>query len=452
VKRGATLCVLLAVAACASSAERKTIAGRRKGSSYAFGDSAPLTIDFRDDSDSLRAFVTMNAEAMLRDKPLRNVRLDGGLLHMELVNHNGTPAVFDGRVTGDTINGNFQKNGNAVRVQLVRTGAIPSVPYRADSISFTSEDGTVLRGTAFIPHAEGPYPAVVMIHGSGPSDRTDFNYLADAFVRRGIAVLAYDKRGAGASGGDASQATVETFATDVRAAVAALARRPDIERNAIGLCGVSEGGWVAPVAASQEPHVSFVIAVVAPGDGFEVNGFYQMTMRLRSARASDSDVEKYLRAMEQVGAIVRARRSGSSDSVTDRHARATQSLLDSLNALQVFDPTDLPRLVPNGEALSHFRWRNLDFDPYPYWQKVSVPVLVVLGGRDRNLDSQVSLKRIGRALNENSNQPATFLVYDEGNHDLMVPAKGRGFHFPVPAPGYPDTLAKWTLGTLAGRR
>ena len=448
-KRVFILVALAALGACREPQHGESLDGRWQGSSFAFGDSAPLTVDFRQEEDSLRAWATMTAEAMLRDKPLENVRLDDNELHMELATHSGGRAFFLGQVRADTIEGNFVKNENAVRVRLVRTGAIPQPPYQFDSISFRSTDGTLLRGTLFVPAGTGPHPAVVLIHGSGPSVRSDFNYLADVFARHGIAAFAYDKRGAGASGGDASRATLSNFADDARAAVAALSTRPDIRQSAIGLCGVSEGGWVAPVAASDEPRVAFLIAVVAPGDGYEANALYQNTMRLRAARATDSDIEKYRSVIREIDAIVRARSARVSDASIEPRARRAQSMLDSLNGLKIFDVTDLPRFVPSGSQLEHFRWKVIDFDPVPYWKKISVPVFVLLGERDRNLDSRVSLEKIGRALREAGNPDVAFLTYAGANHDLMVPAAGSGFRFPVPAPGYPDTLAKWAAGTLS---
>ena len=434
-----------------NSENQNPIEGRWRGSSMIFGDSAPLIVDFRSEGDSLRAFVSMTAEAMLLEKPLRNVRLNGDSLHMELVNNSGNAAVFDGLVMGDTIHGSFRKNANEVYVKVVRSGPIPPRPYRQDTIRFTSRDGTVLEGTIYHPRSRGPHPAVVFIHGSGPSDRSDFNHLGDAFARRGIAILQYDKRGAGRSGGDAGKSSLAKLAEDVSAAVAALRQRGDIDPRRIGICGVSEGGWVAPIVASADTSVSFLVAVVAPGGTYEENAIYQNTARLRAARATQEQIDDYVRVTREVDSTVRLRLANPGDpSIADR-IRLTNAKLANLGRDSLYRISDLPRFVPDGDLLSRWRWQTMDFDPYPYWTRVRIPTLVALGADDRNVDSKSSVSRIKEALTKSGNKDVTFIVFESANHDLMVPAPGSGFRFPIPAPGYPDTLASWIL-TKVGRR
>ncbi len=443
---------VLVLTACSPEKKNESIEGRWRGSAVAFGDSSPLTVDFRADSDSLRAFVSMTSEAMLFEKPLRNVILHGDSLHMELANNRGEAALFDGYVMGDTINGSFRKNANQVYVKLVRTAkSLPPRPYEQKNLRFASKDGTVLEGTVYLPETRAPHPAVVFIHGSGPSDRSDFNYLADAFARRGIAALAYDKRGAGRSGGDPNHSSIEKLAEDVSAGVAALAQRSEIDPQRIGICGVSEGGWVAPIVASRDSSVSFVVAVVAPGSSYESNAIYQNAARLRAARASEKQIDSYVRLTTEVNSIVRARLKNPNDTTLGNRVQAAESKLATLRRDPVYAASDLPRSVPAGEQLARWRWQTMDFDPYPYWTRVHVPTLVVLGESDRNVDSRVSVTRIGEALRSGGNKDVRFVVFDNANHDLMVPGPGRGFRFPVPAPGYPDTLASWTMTKVARR-
>jgi len=368
------------------------------------------------------------------------------------VNNRGEAALFDGYVMGDTISGAFRKNANEVYVRLVRiANAVPARPYKQDTVRFTSKDGTALEGTIYLPDAKGVHPAVVFIHGSGPSDRTDFNHLADVFARRGIAALAYDKRGAGRSGGDPNHSSIGKLAEDVSAAVAALTQRDDIDPLRIGICGVSEGGWVAPIVASGDSTVSFVVAVVAPGSSYESNAIYQNSARLRSAHASQKQIDAYVRLTTEIDSIVRLRLKTPNDSAIDGRVRAAESKLATLRHDPIYRVADLPRSVPDGEQLVRWRWQTMDFDPYVYWTRVTVPTLVILGASDRNVDSGASLKRIGKALRAAGNNDVTFVVFENANHDLMVPGPGKGFRFPVPAPGYPDTLASWTLTKVAGR-
>ena len=449
IRRIALAAVLLQ--ACSPEKPAHQIEGRWRGSGMVFGDSSPLTIDFRSDRDSLRAFVSMTSEAMFLEKPLRDVSLTGDSLHMELVNNSGSAARFDGYVIGDTIRGAFRKNANEIYVKLVRAGPTPPRPYDQEEMKFTSRDGTILEGTIFLPRSAGPHPAVVFIHGSGPSERSDFNYLGDAFVRRGIAVLEYDKRGAGRSGGDTNRSSLARLAEDVSAGVAALRKRADIDQQTIGICGVSEGGWVAPIVASSDSTVAFVVAVVAPGGTYEENALYQNAARLRAHRASTRQIDDYVRATREIGSIVRLRLKNPADTTITNRVRAADARLAILQRDSVYRVTDLPRSVPSGDVLTRWRWKTMDFDPFPYWKNVRVPALVVLGASDQNVDSRSSVSRIGEALRTGGNKDVTFIVYDAANHDMMVPGAGRGFRFPMPAPGYPDTLASWVNAKVARR-
>src|SRR5580693_1244391 len=99
-----------------------------------------------------------------------------------------------------------------------------------------------------MPGPASPSPGIVLIGGSGPSDRHNdgfFDLLRDHLAQAGVAVLAYDKRGTGRSAGDWATATVDDLAADATAAVAALQAHPQVTPGTVGVLGHSEGGWVA---------------------------------------------------------------------------------------------------------------------------------------------------------------------------------------------------------------
>ncbi len=136
-------------------------------------------------------------------------------------------------------------------------------PYRTEAVRFRSATAN-LGGWLLVPNTPGPHPAIVMIHGSGPSTRQSLLPFADVFARNGIAVLVHDKRGSGQSTGSFARATFDDLAQDALAGVALLKGHPDIDGQHIGLLGTSLGGWVAPHAASMSADVRFVIVEAAP--------------------------------------------------------------------------------------------------------------------------------------------------------------------------------------------
>jgi dienelactone hydrolase len=161
--------------------------------------------------------------------------------------------------------------------------APPSAPYTAEEIRITGPGGITLGGTLTKPrNARGPLPAVVTITGSGQQDRDEFipfaggirlyRQVADTLSRRGIAVLRLDDRGIGASGGNPQTSTSADFADDIRAAIAYLRTRADIDPARIGLIGHSEGGAIAPMIAATDAKLKLIVAMAAPGEpGIEIS-------------------------------------------------------------------------------------------------------------------------------------------------------------------------------------
>jgi len=155
----------------------------------------------------------------------------------------------------------------------------------------------MLAGTLTLPPGDGPFPAAVLLAGSGPNDRDEtilrhklFLVLADDLTRRGIAVLRYDKRGIGKSTGDYALATSRDFADDARAAFLYLKTQPHVNAAKVGLIGHSEGGIIAPMVAAQSPDVAFLVLLAGTGVPGERIIAEQSALIGKAEGASDSDV------------------------------------------------------------------------------------------------------------------------------------------------------------------
>jgi len=135
-------------------------------------------------------------------------------------------------------------------------------------IAFDS-DGTTLAGTLYRPKTDGEHPALVVVHGSGKFPRRMYRYWGQEFARLGFNVLVYDKRGVGDSGGkyegenNTSDENIRLLAADAAHAVDVVASLPDTTAH-IGLFGVSQGGWIAPLAAEMNPKVKFLVLHSGP--------------------------------------------------------------------------------------------------------------------------------------------------------------------------------------------
>lgn len=125
--------------------------------------------------------------------------------------------------------------------------------------------GATIAGSLFMPDGLGPFPAIVWVHGSGPRERMAYGSVtAEDFIRRGIAVYSYDKRGVGESDGACCPVHFRLLAKDVLASVDALRALSAIDGDRIGLLGVSQAGWVVPIAAALDPRLAFAILVSGP--------------------------------------------------------------------------------------------------------------------------------------------------------------------------------------------
>ena len=145
---------------------------------------------------------------------------------------------------------------------VVGVWAIHTYRYKGvvEHISFQSGEVT-MNGLFIKPAGPGPHPTVVLLHGSGPlpGDGPPVRIMANAFLKSGIATLAYDKRGVGSSGGTFRRNAYGDFIDDGISAVRYLESRNDVDHDAIGLLGSSEGSLIAPEIAVRSGTVTFVI-------------------------------------------------------------------------------------------------------------------------------------------------------------------------------------------------
>jgi dienelactone hydrolase len=140
--------------------------------------------------------------------------------------------------------------------------------------------GVTLAGTLTIPPGPGRHPAVAFVHGSGPHTRAYLPDLGASLLHRGVAVLAYDKRGNGQSAGDypgesPGPFTIDVLASDAEAAVRFLAAQPEIDSTHVGLAGHSQAGWIMPRAATREPKIRFLVTFAGPVVTADENDLYQ---------------------------------------------------------------------------------------------------------------------------------------------------------------------------------
>jgi len=290
-------------------------------------------------------------------------------------------------------------------------------PYVQREVHFNNLVGhNQLAGTLSVPNGEGPFPAVLLISGTGQNTRDEdvwghkvFLILADALNRKAVAVLRYDKRGVGGSSGDYDAATTADFTSDAEAAVVWLKTQPRIDANRIGVLGHSEGGIIAPAVAATDKTVAFVVMIAGPcvrGDRLFV---LQSAMTAKAYGAPDDYIARRKVFDEKLFSAIA---SAPSESVALERAKTfvAQGVADKL-----VDQNEAETL-PEEDARPWERYF-LAYDPAPILARLTVPVLALNGSLDVQVPAKENLAAAREALKNNAK--ATVMELPGMNHLLQ---------------------------------
>lgn len=286
-------------------------------------------------------------------------------------------------------------------------------------VGFPSGDLT-LAGQWFTPRGEGPFPAVVVIRGSGESRRGNAwtESLARVLVDEGVGVLLPDKRGSGASEGDWRTADFHDLAGDALAGVRFLADRPEVIPERIGVMGLSQGGQVAPITAARSDSVAFVIDVVGAAVPFIENVRYEMLQTFREEGLSGARLEAAMELVDTAAGYVRGEVSWEA---YEEALDGKRDVLGEAIADAYFVPTP-----------DHWRWdffrRMADFDPLEWWREVRQPTLVLLGGADRNTPTAETARRLEATFEAIEHPNWTVRVFEGLGHALWDTSGPMGEH------------------------
>lgn len=270
--------------------------------------------------------------------------------------------------------------------------AVRADSYRTEEVMFHSRDGTQLGGTLYLPVSFGARAAAtVMVHGSGPQDRDGYAsiiaVMADALAAEGRAVMVYDKRGNGASGGDGDRAGFDLLAEDAMAAMQFLHSRPEIDAARIGLAGSSQAGWVAARAIDLGAQPRDVLLLGAAGAAIAVRdqNLYNTDVQMRCAGLSDRS--RQLALAQQTAFfnyLAQPTTAASLDRITAR-AQSQSGLTDWL-----FPPSSA---VDRTDG-SWFNVLSVDFDPLPTWRRYAGRAVMVFGTMDDATPTAFAVRRL----------------------------------------------------------
>lgn len=441
---------VVAMAAVEHQAEAADLVGRWEGALRIGDASLPLVVRVSQGAEGLVAVMDSPAQGA-RDMPITGLTEAGGTVRFAIPSVGGR---FEGARSTDnaTWTGAWSQGGTSLPLILTRRAApaevaapaaaarpqtpVPPFPYEAEEVTFRNETaGITLAGTLTMPEGGGPFPAVVLLTGSGAQDRDEtilghkpFAVWADALTRRGVAVLRYDDRGVGGSGGGSMEETTADFAGDAMAALQFLLDRPEIDTSRIGLMGHSEGGTSALIAASRGAPAAFIVMIAGPA----VSGEAILTEQAgQGVQANGGTTEQ--------ADLARAQQSRLMAAVADNHAdgAATSRAVEAL-VVELGGTADQARSTAAVMGSGWYRYF-VAYDPQAAIRTYEGPMLALYGERDRNVPPAQNAPVVARLKPD-----ATVVVLPGLNHLMQHAQTGLPNEYAT----ITETLAPEAIATV----
>jgi len=375
------------------------------------------------------------------DIPIDTIIFRDDSLHFEIKKISGS---YDGKVNaeGSEITGQWKQMGMSFVLNLRRLEKAPELrrpqepekpyPYEEEEVTYENKKaGVRLAGTLTLPRAKPPFPAAILITGSGPQDRNEtvfghrpFLVLADYLTRRGIATLRVDDRGVGGSTGDPSRATSEDFAEDVLAGIEYLKSRKEIDSRKIGLIGHSEGGLVAPMVAVRSKDVAFIVLMAGTGLTGEEILLMQGALIRKAMGASDEVIERERERQKKIFQILKEEKdtTAAREKLREIIAASMETLFEQEKKSMGDPKVAIEAQVKN--LLSPWFRFFLTYDPKPALRKLSCPVLAINGEKDLQVPAKENLAAIEQALKEGGNKDYTIKELPGLNHLFQTAETG----------------------------
>lgn len=318
--------------------------------------------------------------------------------------------------------------------------ALASVEVVAEPTTF-SNAGARLAGTLYLPAGGRALGAMVVTHAAASPLRTSplYVHLTQLLPSLGIAVLVYDRRGAGASEGQANSGDFALLADDAIAAVRMLKRDPRIDPRRIGVWGLSQGGWLALLAAARSPDVRFIVPISAPVVTADVQMLFRTTNAMRVNGYTQSDIDQMTATRNAVDAYMRG--AGEQG--------VAQARVDAARDKPWFKYLYLGPVVRD-RAVAGWR-KEIENDPLLSLRQVRVPALILFGANDPVVPVAISVARLRTVAPRHRDMRVAVIA--GADHGMQTGVSAKDFFDPARVdtmrpntPEYVGLLASWLTG------
>jgi pimeloyl-ACP methyl ester carboxylesterase len=341
----------------------------------------------------------------------------------------------------------FQRDGTGKIASLtwrhegavLRTAQRVEIERRED-VRFSNSD-IQLTGTLISPATGGKHPAIIIVHGSGAENREYMLPFARFLIRRGMAVLGYDKRGVGGSTGDWNTASFDDLAGDVVAAFEYLKTRTDIDHARIGLLGVSQAGWIMPLAAVRAKDIAFLISISGAGVPAAETTIDQARNEMTMTGMPPQNVEQIVALLKLQYQFARTGQGW------DEYAAAREKL-----AARMGPPPDTIPGTPD-HPYWQFIKRLYFYDPAPTLRQLQVPTLALFGELDNNIVAKKNKAAWEAALSAGGNRDYTLKILPKANHyqwEAKIGSNAEMASLRRFVPAYFTTIQEWLTKRIRG--
>jgi pimeloyl-ACP methyl ester carboxylesterase len=354
--------------------------------------------------------------------------------------------VFERNPTGEIVAASFGDGKD----QVVSARRVP-LPYDSRELIF-SHGEVSLRGSLRWPHAPGRHSALVLVHGSAPNEgyQAYFEAIADHFVRHGVAVYAFDKRGSGLSTGDWKTATFSDLAGDVLAAVAAVREVPEVDPTRVGVWGISQAGWIIPIAASLSRDIAFAILASAAAVSPAQQELSRVEHEMRADGASCTEIEEALAFLHLYVA-------------TATTGKDREGFELALHGAQGKPWARYPAVLQMGGTRdgidAALRITAEAQDPQSVLRRVRCPVLAIYGALDQMVRVDENRELLEKSLRAGGNSDVTVVTIPGADHALFPSKTGGRKELLVTAstgvvfaPGYLDAMSDWLTNHVVNQK
>lgn len=339
-------------------------------------------------------------------------------------------------VSESTMEGEWHQSGMSFKLDLSRQEEAiilnrpqepeAPFPYREEEVTFqNTEQGFMLAGTLTLPGGDGPFPAAILISGSGSQNRDEeifghkpFKLIADQLTRNGIAVLRYDDRGVASSGGSASGSTTLDLSGDARSGMDYLLKRNEIDHSEIGIIGHSEGGMIAFLLASSHKDFAYIVSLAGPGVDGKTILLEQSDHIASLSGASDAILEDNRNVMSGVYDIMLSNVSyedWKEETLEFTSKFYSERLEGDYSDAQIEQGKEnLLASIPE----SSYVWMRyfVKFDPAPLFASIRCPVLALNGEKDCQVLPETNIPAIKEGLQEGGNSQVFTHILPGLNH------------------------------------